>query len=426
MAECGTAEGDGGASTLPPTPSKKRIDFTKCKKCPDGRPQVLLRLRDAYCKECFFYGVHRKTRSDIGKHRILQQHEKVLLAFSGGNRSSALLGIIHKFEHADEHRQMRIVPTVFHMDDLLAHDFDTSEEDHAHRQERIQALASQLGYDTVEYSRLESVYGEGKAAQDALKTTLQGCKSLTAQQDVIRLLKRQLLIATAKRLGCTKIMVANCNDHLAMQILTDVSSGRGGNMTNVSAFVEHLDGVAILRPLRQITSRETGLYNHFKGIHPYVPKIRGSHAPEKASFERLIQTFVADLLSQYPSTATAVFRTSEKMEMTDADTMVACVLCNGPVEAMRTSRAQITSQGGIKDVRGLFFTQPGQLHTSKEGLEDSIDITNMLCHGCRSTVMDMKPNTLHLATDPSEEVVARQSSARHELSSVLQECQLDS
>jgi hypothetical protein len=68
---------------------------------------------------------------------------------------------------------------------------------------------------------------------------------------------------------------------------------------------------------------------------------------------------------------------------------------------MRTSRAQITSIGGIKDVRGLFNVQPSQLHASTSGAETAVDIADMLCHGCRSTVMDMQPTTLHLPSTAS-------------------------
>eukprot|EP00730_Choanoeca_flexa_P002199 TRINITY_DN10949_c0_g3_i3.p1 TRINITY_DN10949_c0_g3~~TRINITY_DN10949_c0_g3_i3.p1 ORF type:complete len:428 (+),score=84.03 TRINITY_DN10949_c0_g3_i3:31-1314(+) len=423
MAECGTADPDGGATTLPAAPSRKKRDLTKCKKCPDGSPKVLLRLQDPYCRECFFYGVHKKARSDIGKHRILQQHEEVMLAFSGGNRSSTLLGVIHKFMSNPDHRQMRINPTVFHIDDTLAHRDYVTDEDRRVRLENIAALTKQLGFQEVQSVRLESLYGDGTEAEASLQAVIQGCKSLTAQQDMIRLLKRQLLLASARRLGCTKIMVGSCHDQLAMNILTDLSSGRGGNMTKQSTFAEKLDGVTIVRPLRKVSSREAGFYNHFNNIRPYVPKIRGAHAPDKASFERLIQAFVAELLVNFPSTAAAVFRTSEKIEMARADELPECVLCNGPVEPMPTARAQITSQGGIKDVRGLFQVEAAQLHGDNHEIDTQpLDLINMLCHGCRSTAMDMQQGALHLPTNVTKDVLSR---PRHSLEDVLSEFQLD-
>jgi hypothetical protein len=53
-------------------------------------------------------------------------------------------------------------------------------------------------------------------------------------------------------------------------------------MCRSKAFEERFDTISIIRPMRQITSREAGFFNHFNGVRPYVPKLRGSHVPSLA------------------------------------------------------------------------------------------------------------------------------------------------
>ena len=113
----------------------RALDMTICNKC-GKKSEFALRKLDAYCKECFLAAFVRKVRMDIGRHRIIQQKEKVqsnsfrllffpkrscpliwpanslpgagafrllfrllgqiLLAYSGGNRSSCLLAFVRE------------------------------------------------------------------------------------------------------------------------------------------------------------------------------------------------------------------------------------------------------------------------------------------------------------------------------------------
>ena len=41
-----------------------------CKKCKVQRPVVNLRVRDAYCRDCFLTAVHHKFRATLGKHKV--------------------------------------------------------------------------------------------------------------------------------------------------------------------------------------------------------------------------------------------------------------------------------------------------------------------------------------------------------------------
>lgn len=120
-----------------------------------------------------------------------------------------------------------------------------------------------------------------------------------------------------------KIMVGECNDRLAMRILTEVSHGRGGMMSTftvdnilifwffncLQSFTQELTPeVHLIRPMRQVSCREIAFFNHFKSVSPLVWRRTDTgvlffevveltaQASSKTSFDRLTEEFVAGLV----------------------------------------------------------------------------------------------------------------------------------
>ena len=60
-------------SVLSPATEEKKPEVGEvmtCKKCKVQRPVVNLRVRDAYCRDCFLTAVHHKFRATLGKHKV--------------------------------------------------------------------------------------------------------------------------------------------------------------------------------------------------------------------------------------------------------------------------------------------------------------------------------------------------------------------
>uniref|UniRef100_A0A8C4SIF0 Cytoplasmic tRNA 2-thiolation protein 2 n=2 Tax=Erpetoichthys calabaricus TaxID=27687 RepID=A0A8C4SIF0_ERPCA len=99
--------------------SVKRIS-SKCMKCKESPALLIIRVGDAFCRNCFKeYFVH-KFRAMLGKNRLVFPGEKVLLAVSGGPSSSSLLfqvqeGLSHKAS-----KKLRFVPGIVHIEEGAA------------------------------------------------------------------------------------------------------------------------------------------------------------------------------------------------------------------------------------------------------------------------------------------------------------------
>ncbi|EDQ92060.1 uncharacterized protein MONBRDRAFT_31190 [Monosiga brevicollis MX1] len=394
MATKDTASADPTAAAASPEPTapsstqqrKARFRLDACKRCREATPHVLLQKDLPYCRDCCIYNVHRKSRSELGKNRMIRQFERIALAFSGGNRSTALLGIIRRHMTKGEHRQLRIVPTVIHIDDGCL--FGATQAEHERRAERIQSLANALDYEEVHVLRLEELYRADDepdltAAAARVCALFADLSTVTARQDFLRTMKARLLRAATQQLDCHKLMVGDCHDQIAMRILVQTTQGRGGNMTRFSTFCDEVDGTAMLRPLRAISARELGYYNHFRRLEPVLYPTVGARAPEKTSFESLIQAFVANLTVDFPSTTAAIYRTSEKIAAIDRPDAPDCRLCGLPTDPATTSIAQITAKDGHLNIRDR-LTVDGQ------------DLTDCLCQGCRGTLLDASQQTVGL------------------------------
>lgn len=69
-----------------------KLDLSKCKRC-DGQPFVQLQKQHIFCKVCFKEYCEHKFRSTIGKTRMIKPHHRVLIAYSGGQSSTAMLDL---------------------------------------------------------------------------------------------------------------------------------------------------------------------------------------------------------------------------------------------------------------------------------------------------------------------------------------------
>lgn len=64
---------------------------SKCNKCREQVPCILLRGKDAYCKKCFLNGTVHKFKALLGKHRLINPKDSVLVCHEPGHASAALL-----------------------------------------------------------------------------------------------------------------------------------------------------------------------------------------------------------------------------------------------------------------------------------------------------------------------------------------------
>lgn len=135
----------------------------------------------------------------------------------------------------------------------------------------------------------------------------------TARDELLQQLRRKLLVSAARKLNCNKIFIADTSLDLAIKVLGDVSTGRGAQLSfNVAFSDERYSDVKLLRPLRDFTKDDIIAYVECCELHPILnPQKYDFCFP--ASIRNIAKNFVYKLDSEFYSTVSTIYRTSEKL-----------------------------------------------------------------------------------------------------------------
>ncbi|KAJ7311964.1 hypothetical protein JRQ81_006288 [Phrynocephalus forsythii] len=486
-AEPGGGCGGGGGGSLPRRETRRSRPL-KCMKCKEGSPVLIIRLGDAFCKACFKdYFIH-KFRAMLGKNRCIYPGEKVLLAFSGGPASSAMVrqvqeglsqraakklrfkpGIIFVDEGAvcgqslSKREELRAevetilqatgflyhvvcLEEVFDLPSSVLHSLPTGISAHGQtykeaiddfikqQQEAAEdtpgSLQEQLGWLSLqEASKREGEVMLGawpppRSHTEALTRLFGAVKSLTAKEELLQTFRNHLILHIARTRGYIKVMMGDSCTRVAVKLLTNLCLGRGAFLATDTGFLDSRHGdVLFLRPMREYPAKEIAFYNHLFGVptvftpaldtKPYPPP---PQAPERASIHRLIESFLARLQSEFPSTVSTIYRTGEKLSVSpresspngpegparclfclcaldtnvvDGSSLQASLfseqLCQKPPPPPPTPDGKGCCREGARPQTGCCSASP----TRGEAHPDQAQLFPLLCYSCRLTVKDM-------------------------------------
>ncbi|RUS92174.1 hypothetical protein EGW08_000027 [Elysia chlorotica] len=393
--------------------SGQRPTGSGCVKC--GEPGVLVtRIHDSFCKNCFQVYVVHKFRSAIGKSKLIRDGETVLVAFSGGGNSSALLHLIQDGLSLRAHKRLRFTPTLIHIDESCIFGMRTDET--RQKREKIRQIMiksgfpsywtqleeNQADYNTLRLSNLgqepetnflpDPPLEESGKVQDLIKSF----KSSTAQEDFIHNLRNQLLVAAAQQLGFSKILTAESSTRLAVRILSDIAQGRGSQVS--------LDTVIL-----DLNAKELAMYNSLFGVDSvFIPTLT-TKTSMASSIERLTETFVTGLQADYPSTVSNIVRTSGKLGGPDVKRTDKCSFCQSPLD---TDVGKTSALGAVLFSQQLSRPTVVDHKDNMPSVEDTptssgcdhsaaVLLTNLkeaLCYGCRISLHEFNGEATTLPT----------------------------
>ena len=300
-----------------PCKEKYRTGRT-CMKCSISPAVVVVRLNDPLCKSCFLAYFTHKFRATIGKSRAIKAGEKVLLAFSGGPSSSAMLHLVCEGLSDTAVKKLRFEPGIAFIDEGEV--LKQSGEERASYLEQIQGVATTTKFPFY-LLKLEDIFSQGQCLQDdemccnkvegertkthqveKLKNLFDATSSMTAKEDLLRTLRGKLLLATARNIGYSKIMFADCASRISVRLLSDISQGRGGDLPYDTGFSDNRHGdVIFVRPMREFMTKEIALYNFFHNVETVLIPTLGTMSHSHASIDRLTEDFVSGLQADFHS-----------------------------------------------------------------------------------------------------------------------------
>ncbi|XP_011404570.2 PREDICTED: cytoplasmic tRNA 2-thiolation protein 2-A-like isoform X2 [Amphimedon queenslandica] len=364
-----------------------------CMKCNSEKAVTIARTKDPFCRACFDQYFTHRFRSTFGKSRLIRQGEEVLLAFSGGQSSRVLLHLVQ--EGLSEHavKRLRFTPIIIYIDEGVVYGYASERQKSLLKE--VSGIIAQTQFPGY-FTKLEEVFTGARvwpisdavlsagseqrsklAAPDPTSSISQGempgevklkqlfdsLKSSTAKEDMLQSLRRQLLVdIAAKYFNTGKILVGDNATRLSVRLLGNIAQGRGGTIPLDTGFCDNRSDVMVLRPLREFPDSEIASYLTLHQLQS-VDASSDHSLPGSSghSIEGLTASFVHSLQSNFSSTVSTIFRTSDKLQLSEdlVHSGQCCPLCQAPCEES--------------------FNEEVFSHVSTSGNN------KLLCYGCRLT-----------------------------------------
>ncbi|EEC08150.1 conserved hypothetical protein [Ixodes scapularis] len=386
---CSTlCECDGIPDAVPPVGILEDAKGNTCKTC-DDTAHVVLRKKDAYCVSCFLAASTHKFRSTLGKSKLIKPKQKILVAFSGGPSSAAMLTLLLDGFAEDAHKRFLFEPHLAHIDDSVAS--GKSEADPSLREEAVSLMSSSnLPFYTVPLELVvcsdvvtldPATHGstvpiaEVDGCRRTLASSFSSFKSATDRESFHRITLRRLLLKLARDNGFDKVFTAETGTQLAATLLSTIALGRGSQLRDQVSFVDDRDGhIQLLRPMREFSAEEVDLFNQHRNV-----TFRQSPPKQAASIVRLTERFVNGLQRDFPATVSTIWRTGDKIAP-PVRTAGSCSLCGSPLDTVDVPVASAVE--ALRLTRETSRQREGEGRTSLTTSED--EGCRELCYACQS------------------------------------------
>uniref|UniRef100_A0A6M2DQS2 Cytoplasmic tRNA 2-thiolation protein 2 n=1 Tax=Xenopsylla cheopis TaxID=163159 RepID=A0A6M2DQS2_XENCH len=390
---------DGGdkemCSAIPSISSKNE----KCKKCRISPPVVTLRGNDVYCKECFLQNTTHKFRASLGKSKLIRPDDKVLIAFSGGTSSSALLHLVQVGLFQDKHKKLRFDPFVLYVDETphikpyVALKEVTERLESTKIPYHVVKLNKSLASD-INLNNKHSLTMDDNNLEQNLTSILSKFESDTSRLDFIEKTRYNLYASVALTLSCKYIFLGDTCTTIAARILSNVALGRGAHLPFDAAFADtRFDCVKILRPIKDFVNSEVLYYNLFNDI---VPIKRNNKANVSVnSIQNLTEKFVNELQENYPATVYSIVNTGSKLSPHEKLlTQSLCVICNAALDTNvdATSALHATKLSKFMSTVGPSNYSDHSIKVNE--LQRGRDFGKNVCYGCQLLVKDLSDDDI--------------------------------
>jgi len=253
-----------------------------------------------------------------------------------------------------------------------------------------------------------------------LKNIFNKLPDYTSKIELLHKLRQKLIYASARMLGCTKIFVADDSTSLAVAILSNVSLGRGAQLSLDVSFIDNrYSDLLLLRPMRDFTRHELGCYLSIHNVEIVASGDLADSTNSPQSIQRLTEKFVTDLDSKFHGTVSTVFRTGEKVcagaSTKNRNSDETCVLCDAPLDTLASDTVisaiqatafsrLVSSQGPNGNIDLAKVEEIAKLSLGDNGISNgcekcngsgncgkagkdvevsSDDLRKFLCYGCR-------------------------------------------
>ena len=288
-----------------------------CYKCHTEKANYKIRLQ-LICKSCFISITEHTFRCTLKTSIFPKRGEKLLICVSGGANSTSMLHLTDTCNNPLKTKKMMgFIAGILYIDDSII--YNTPPE------------ATEIFLNDLNSRYSYPIYT--RRLQDLVPDILERLpESPQSQSDMLYLLIHSSIVATAKELGFTKVITAESASRISSLVLSGICKGSGASVNRFANPCIIEDGISIGRPMRELLDKEVCIYQHLITV-PVLPKlsISMSKGMTNTSIDILVQDFLQNLQSKFPSTVHTLLRTASKLVPVDIQDK--CQICNGPKDS---------------------------------------------------------------------------------------------
>lgn len=287
-----------------------------CYKCHLQRAKYKIRLQ-LVCESCFVKNTEHNFRCTLKTSIFPRNGEKILICLSGGANSACLLHLMDSCNNPEKTtKMMKFIPEVLFFDDSSIYNIPESEVT-----EYLQTIEKTYKC-LVHRVKIEEVSPE-------FVNTLKGDTQRVSGLLYIEIHKWIGILAN--RLGIKKVVTGESASRIASMVLAGICKGAGASVNVYSGETYELDGVKFSKPMKDLLDKEICIYQHLYKLPLLYRPLLGESGFEKQTIDGLVENFLHNLQSKFPSTTHTLLRTASKLVPVRLEQK--CELCNGPKDS---------------------------------------------------------------------------------------------
>lgn len=289
-----------------------------CDKCKVERPVISSR-QSVWCKACALDVIRIRHSSAISKNQLISPGDRVLLAFSGGACSRALLHL--NALHLEAIQPYSALPYELHVAFVDTTPLTCPQTAEAHAALRASMEAVVRGASDTLGLRLDWL-----ELEPAARALWASCTTDSAREALLWLLRDRALTAHAQATGAAKVLLADSVTRIGVRTLALTTEGRGAAVPLLAGWKDvRQGGVEFVRPLRDTNARDLAWFCHVQRLETLVVPGLRLRAPAAGGMERLTADFVYKLESGFTGTTSTIMRTGAKLSVGGSSAL--CSVC---------------------------------------------------------------------------------------------------
>ncbi|XP_065325353.1 cytoplasmic tRNA 2-thiolation protein 2-like isoform X1 [Gordionus sp. m RMFG-2023] len=341
----------------------------KCRKC-DKSSCIVARQKDPFCKDCFNSYFEHKFRATFGKYRMIEKGEIVLVPLSGGRCSSVLKHLIDitvKKDFKTGNSLLNFKPIYLYIDDYiptLGKQYDSNcsyfDSDNLSNEKQCTCYISKninkildmyrplidinslfitfldivhynydekftnnerilpLFTDVSQYLKIRHQFVNNTPHESPLNLLLNlPNNKYPFRKTLIKIIKKNIVVNACSHLKIKKALMGDYNTLIATELMSSLIMGAGAQMSNQVTFSQSVGGVTIVRPLKDVTSKEIAYYMHVNHLKSVITSdsILSNNVHNQSSIEVLTSNFLSNLQPEFPSLNNAICKIGDKVKM---------------------------------------------------------------------------------------------------------------